>query len=59
MTVLMMVMWLAGTAPTAMSAEFETPKACEDAKEVLAQQLSKLRAATYLIECVPKGEIRT
>jgi hypothetical protein len=40
-----------------MQIEFNAPAACQDAKDTLLSRLQK--QAVYVIECVPKGEIRT
>ena len=58
-TILILVLWFPGTpmAPTSLSVEFSTAAACEDAKDTLLSRLGT--RAVYVLECVPKGEIRT
>jgi len=58
-TVLVLVLWFSGgAAPTTMVVEFNAPAACEDARDGLVVQLQKT-GAVFVLECFPKGEIRT
>jgi hypothetical protein len=57
-TLLFLILWFPPSgAATSLTVEFETPAACNDARDTLLSRLAK--NAVYIIECLPKGEIRT